>query len=75
MALFVDAENQCFVRGIEIEPDHIRDLGGKVLVARDLESLDEMRLQPVRIPDPLDAAQRDAGRRRPDSCIEGETTG
>ena len=64
LALFIDAENQRFVRGIEIEPDHILDLAGKVLVARDLERLDEMRFQPVRSPDPLDAAQGDAGRRR-----------
>jgi len=39
-ALFIDAEDQRFIRRIEIEPDHI--------LARDLERLAKMRLQPVR---------------------------
>ena len=74
LALFVDAENQRLVRRIEIEPDHILDLRGEVLVARDLERLDQMRLQPVRTPDPLDAAVGDACCRRhaapaPMGCI------
>src|SRR5579872_4754924 len=50
LALFVDAEDQRLVRRIEIEPDDIFDLGGKVLVARDFEGLDQMRLQSMRAP-------------------------
>ena len=57
LALFIDAENQRLVRRSEIEPDHILDLLGEVLIARDLERLDQMRLQPVRTPDPLDATK------------------
>ena len=64
LALFVDAEDQRLVGRIEIEPDHVLHLGGEVLVARDLERLDQMRLEPVRTPDPLDAAVGDACRRR-----------
>ena len=56
LALFVDAENQGLVGGIEIEPDHVLHLGSEVLVARDLESVDQVRLEPMRMPDPLNAA-------------------
>jgi hypothetical protein len=64
LALFVNAQDQGLVRRIEIEPDHVLHLGGKVAVARDLESLDQMRFEPVRTPDALDAAVGDPGRRR-----------
>ena len=53
LALFVDAQHQRLVRRIEIEPDHVRDLGGEVLVARHLERLDLMRLQSMRSPNAL----------------------
>ena len=74
LALFVDAEDQCLVWRIEIEPDHVLHLGGEVLVARDLEGVDQVRLEPVRPPDPLHAAIRDVGGRRhaaqaPMGCI------
>jgi len=60
LALFIDAENQYLVRRIEKESNYIVDLGGEVLVARDLEPLDEMGLEPMRAPAPLDARQGDA---------------
>jgi hypothetical protein len=59
LALFINAENQRLVRRIEIKSDHVLNLRGEVAVARDLERLDKMRLQPVRTPDPLDAAVGD----------------
>ena len=64
LALFVDAEDQSLVRRIEIEPDNILHLRSEVAVARNLESLDQMRLQPVRAPDPLYAAVGNVHRRR-----------
>jgi hypothetical protein len=48
----VDAQDQRLVGRIEIEPDHVLHhvlhLDGEVLVARDFEGLDQMRLEPVR---------------------------
>lgn len=64
LALFIDTEHQRLVGGIEVEPDHVLDFGGKVFVARDFESVDEMRLEPVRMPYPLDAAVGDVCRLR-----------
>lgn len=64
LALFVDAENQRLGGWIEIEPDHVLHLGSEVLVARDFESLDQVRLEPVRMPYPLDTAVGDACRLR-----------
>jgi hypothetical protein len=63
LALFVNAEDQRFVGRIEVEPDHVLHLGGEVLIARDFESLDQVWLERVRAPYPLDAAVRDARRR------------
>jgi hypothetical protein len=50
---FVDAENQRFVGRIEIEPDYVLHFGSEVLIARDFESLDQVRLEPMRTPYPL----------------------
>ena len=47
LALLIDAQDQHLVGRIEIERDHILDLGGKALAARELEGLDLMRLQSV----------------------------
>ena len=63
LALFVDAEDQRLVGRIEVEPDHVLHLGREVLVARDFERFDQMRLEPVRMPDPLDTAVGDPCRR------------
>jgi hypothetical protein len=64
LALFIHAEDQRLVRRIEIEPDHVFHFGGEVLVAQDLERVEEMRLQSVRMPDALDAAVGEARRLR-----------
>ncbi len=64
LAFFVNAQNQRLVWRIKIKPDHVLDFGGEVLVARDLERLDPVRLEPVRVPDPLHAAVRDLGHLR-----------
>src|SRR5439155_9982346 len=56
LALFVDAEDQRPVGWIEVEPDHVLHLGREVLVTRDFERFDQMRLEPVRTPYPLDTA-------------------
>ena len=64
LALFVDTKDQRLVGRIEIEPDHVLHLGGEVLVTRDFERLDQMRLEPVRMPDPLDTGIGDARCRR-----------
>src|SRR3954447_27086813 len=45
LAFFIDAQDQRFLWGMEIEPDDVLDFGGEVLVARDLERLNEMWLQ------------------------------
>jgi hypothetical protein len=64
LALFIDAEDQSLVRGIEVEPDDVLHLRGEVPIARNLESLDKMRLQSVSAPDPLNAAAGKSRRRR-----------
>lgn len=50
LALLIDTEHERLVGGIEVEPDHVLHFGGKVFVAGDFESVDEMRLEPVRMP-------------------------
>lgn len=45
-------------------------LGGEVFVARDFESVDQMRRQPMRIPDPLHTALIDASSRLPPGTDE-----
>src|SRR3984893_3213636 len=59
LALFVDAEDKRLVWWIEVEPDHVLHLGREVLVARDFEGFDQMRLEPVRTPYALDTAVGD----------------
>ena len=45
LALFVYAEDQRPVGWIEVEPDHVLHLGREVLVTRDFERFDQMRLE------------------------------
>ena len=47
-------------RRVEIKPDHVTIFGGKGRVLRQLETLNPVRLQAVRRPDPLHRTQRDA---------------
>ena len=64
LRLLVNRQHQTVCGRVEIEPDHVAQLGGKRRVLRQLEVAHPMRLQPVRRPDPLHRAQRDAARRR-----------
>src|SRR6478672_5805819 len=63
LALFVDAGHQRPAGWIEIEPNHVLHLGREVLVARDFERFDQMRLEPVLTPYPLDTAVGEPCRR------------
>src|SRR6201981_2218012 len=60
LALLIDRQHQYVLRRIDIEADDILHLGGKFRVARQLEGAHPMRLQTVRHPDPLHAANTDA---------------
>ena len=60
LALLVDRENQRLVRRIEIETDDIAHLLDEVLVIRQLEGLHQVRLEAVRLPDPLHAGVGEA---------------
>ena len=62
LALLVDRENQRLVRRIEIETDDIAHLLDEVLVIRQLEGLHQVRLEAVRLPDPLHAGVADTDR-------------
>jgi hypothetical protein len=55
LRLFINRQNQGFVRRIKIEADHVLDLLDKVLVSGELERLDQVRLEAVGVPDPLHA--------------------
>ena len=62
LALLVDRQHHRMGRRIDIEPDDVGQLGGKLGVARALEGAQSVRLQFVRPPDALHRAQRDAHR-------------
>src|SRR4029078_11944997 len=55
LALLVARKNQRLVRWVEVKARGILDLLNEVRVAGDLEGSRQMRLQLVRVPDPLDA--------------------
>jgi hypothetical protein len=61
--LFSSTQKRRPVGWIEVKPDHVLRLGREVLVARDFEGFDRMRLEPVRAPYPLDTAVGDPCRR------------
>ncbi|TKS58407.1 MAG: hypothetical protein EWM73_03544 [Nitrospira sp.] len=54
LAFLVDTQDQGFVRGIEVQADDIVELLDKMLVAAQLEGLDQMRLEVVPFPDAAD---------------------
>jgi len=62
LRFFVDAQNQGFIRGIQIEPDHIGQLFNEVFVRRQLERFDAMRLQSVGLPDAGHRGMADSNR-------------
>jgi len=60
LALLVDGKHQGFLGRVEIEADDVLDLLGEVGIVGDLEGTNEMRLEPVLIPDALHAGVADA---------------
>src|SRR5437588_7647202 len=52
LALLVDREHQGLVRRIEIETNDVFDLLDETFVIGQLEGLDQMRLEAVRVPNP-----------------------
>ena len=66
LALLVYAQHQRFVRRIEVQADHIAQLGDEVGIGTELERFDQVRLKPVCPPnlvhhgstDPLSAGHR-----------------
>src|SRR5271154_7243148 len=61
LRLLVYPQPQRVLRRIDIKADDILDLGGKLRIVRQLESAHPVRLQPMRRPDPLNAAMADPG--------------
>ena len=53
LALFVDTEDQGLFGRIHVEPDDVGELLEKPRVRRQLEGTDAVRLQPVRLPNPM----------------------
>ena len=60
LAFLVGAEDQGFVRRIEVEPNHVRQLLDELRIAADLERAGLMRLESVSVPDPMDSFRADA---------------
>src|SRR5215218_7766280 len=60
LALLIHRKHQRLVRRIEIQADDVLHLLGKALVVRQLEAFPLMRLELVRLPDPLHTAIAEA---------------
>jgi|GEM_PF-2085646 len=60
LCLFVKAEHQSVFRRAQIKADDIFQLFNEARIVRQLECLDQMRLQPVRIPNALHGCFADA---------------
>ena len=54
LGLFIDTENNGMVGRVHIEAHHVDQLGLEVGVIRDLEGLDQVRLDASGLPLPLD---------------------
>ena len=68
LALFVDAEHNGVRWRVDIKPDDVAQLGHELGILGELEEPDPMRLEPMRTPDALHRAERDAdslGHHRP----------
>ncbi|MCY1298284.1 hypothetical protein D9M70_477640 [compost metagenome] len=63
LALLVAREDQCVFGWIEIQPDDVFQLLGKVFIVRHLETHHPMRLESMRLPDAPHARRTDAGLR------------
>ena len=64
LGLLVDREHQTVRRRIEVEADHVAQLGRERRIGRQLEAPHPVRLEAVRRPDALHRAQRYAAGRR-----------
>jgi hypothetical protein len=62
LALFVDAEDDCVRRRIQIEADHVAQLADEFGGLGKLELANAMGLQPMGASDALDRTDADAGR-------------
>src|SRR3974390_751425 len=66
LRLFIHAQNDCFVRWVQVHAYHVRQLFNKPLVPRELKAFHTVRLQPMCIPDARDggiANSHDPGHR------------
>ena len=57
LALFVNAQNDSLIRWIEVQARHIGQLLHEPFVIRELKCLDPVRLEPVRVPNPLHSSR------------------
>ena len=64
LALLIDRQHQRLVRRVEVEADDVLHLVDEVRIPRQLEGLDQVRLQPVRLPDLVHRRRRDPQLRR-----------
>ncbi len=62
LALLVHTQDQRLVRRVHIKPDNVGDFLLEIGIGRDLEGLDQMRLEPGLTPDPLHRRVADADR-------------
>ena len=62
LALLINRQDHGVVGWIDIQPDYVAHLVDEGGIARDLETLDQMRLQPMLVPDLLDAGLAQANR-------------
>jgi hypothetical protein len=62
LALLVHGQDDRVRRRMQVEADHVAQLGDERGVPGELEGADPVRREPVRGPDALHGAQRDAGR-------------
>ena len=61
LALLVDTQHDGLVRRVQVQPHDVGQLLGERRVGRQLEGLDAVGLQAVRVPDALDRRAADAG--------------
>ncbi len=60
LAFLVDRDDHGVLGRVHVEADDVLDLGREIGIVGALEGADAMRLQPMRLPQPLDRAQADA---------------
>ena len=56
LALLVKAKHRGVVRRVEVQPDYIAQLLLEARVVAEFEGADQVRLEPVRTPHPIDEA-------------------